>query len=190
MTDTNDAVEAIKSIIDEAADRGFAASDLPPPRAFDVDDLHAKAEAALSHTNTSEGVPDTTHNAELVGELQQEADLCRNEGADDIAVLLDKAIAALRTPDSDLLREALEENAKLRADLKKHGEHEEMYSCEGCGAPLYTDDEYVGDDCHGCWATMTSNHPSSTGRPCYAYRVNKPSAENLARLSAAQKGGA
>jgi hypothetical protein len=49
--------------------------------------------------------PDTTHNAELVGELEQEADLCRNEGAGDIAVLLDKAITALRTPDSDLLRE-------------------------------------------------------------------------------------
>jgi hypothetical protein len=108
MTDTNDAVEGGNTKLREDLLLMQQISvrigmNYVPVNLADMETVLA----ALSDTNTSEGVPDTTHNAELVGELQQEADLCRNEGADDIAVLLDKAIAALRTPDSDLLREKL-----------------------------------------------------------------------------------
>ena len=33
---------------------------------------------------------------DLISRLQDEADLCRNDGANDIAALLDEAVAALR----------------------------------------------------------------------------------------------
>ena len=42
----------------------------------------------------------------LIQRLQDEADLCRNEGADDIAALLDEAAEALK--DSDWLRARLD----------------------------------------------------------------------------------
>lgn len=35
---------------------------------------------------------------DLISRLQDEADLCRNEGASDIAALLDEAVAALQAP--------------------------------------------------------------------------------------------
>lgn len=38
---------------------------------------------------------------DLILRLQDEADLCRNEGADDIAALLDEAVAALRDRNHD-----------------------------------------------------------------------------------------
>lgn len=38
----------------------------------------------------------TTHQAALISRLRDEADLCRNDGADDIARLLDEAAAALQ----------------------------------------------------------------------------------------------
>ena len=42
----------------------------------------------------------------LLDRLQDEADLCRNDGADDIAALLDEAVAALQW-DEVMLRQAL-----------------------------------------------------------------------------------
>lgn len=76
------------------------------------------------------------------------------------------------------IAELEEANAKLREDLRRH-DSDVMTGCEACGAPLYDDDEYVGDDCKGCWAVMTDNHPSSESKPCYAYRVGKPDARAL-----------
>jgi hypothetical protein len=38
---------------------------------------------------------------DLISRLQDEADLCRNDGADDIAALLDEAVAALRDRNHD-----------------------------------------------------------------------------------------
>lgn len=66
-------------------------------------------------------------------------------------------------------------NAKLVADLAKF---DAEASCEGCQAPLLDGDDFVTDPedgCSGCWAAMT-DLPSKRERPCYAYRVGKPSA--------------
>jgi hypothetical protein len=75
---------------------------------------------------------------------------------------------------SGVLEEAAETNARLVADLAKF---DADISCEGCGAPLFEGDDYVSDpnDIHGCWAALT-DRPSKRERPCYAYRVGKPSA--------------
>lgn len=66
----------------------------------------------------------------------------------------------------------------LRSDLAKG---EPVAQCEGCQAPLFFDDDYVGDPdgCYGCWAAMT-DFSSKRERPCYAYRVGKPSAASAA----------
>ena len=49
----------------------------------------------------------------LVERLQDEADLCRNDGADDIAALLDEAVAEIRGL-MQTLRDELDENLRLR----------------------------------------------------------------------------
>ena len=66
------------------------------------------------------------------------------------------------------------EVGRLRDDLCNNAEA--MAGCEGCGAPLFPDDDFIMDDCSGCCAMMTGNHKSAEGTPCYAYRVGKPSA--------------
>ena len=65
----------------------------------------------------------------------------------------------------------------LLAMLASQEEQEAIWHCEGCGAPLYADDDYAVDEygVAGCWAAMTDD-PAAEGRPCYAERVGKPSA--------------
>lgn len=64
-------------------------------------------------------------------------------------------------------------NEKLVADLAAYSENEVCATCEGCAAPLFSEDDYVSnDDMSGCWAAMT-DLPSKRERPCYAYRVGK-----------------
>ncbi len=76
------------------------------------------------------------------------------------------------------LAASLAENARLRADCLKLGNSEIVTYCEGCGAWLLPDDDYVaGEDVSGCWAAVT-DEPSKRERPCYAYRVGKPMASN------------
>ena len=82
-----------------------------------------------------------------------------------------KALAQYEKSDTD--RDQL---ASLRNDLSLALAHEQVATCEGCSAPLMDCDDYVsGEDCSGCWAAMT-DAPSKRERPCYAYRVGKPSA--------------
>ena len=50
---------------------------------------------------------------DLLTRLSDEADLCRNEGAQDIAVLLDEAINALKAAHAAARNDALEEAARL-----------------------------------------------------------------------------
>ena len=57
-------------------------------------------------TTTAAGAsPVECHVRPLVERLQDEADLCRNEGADDVAALLDEAAAALSYYRAGLLQE-------------------------------------------------------------------------------------
>lgn len=66
---------------------------------------------------------------------------------------------------------------QLRADLIKNCEA--VSTCEGCGAPLFADDDFVaGEDASGCWSAMTDT-PSKRERPCYAYRVGEPDARAI-----------
>ena len=48
------------------------------------------------------------------------------------------------------------------------------FTCEACGAGLFSDDDFLGDEngVTGCWVAMT-DQPSERERPCYAYRVGK-----------------
>lgn len=71
------------------------------------------------------------------------------------------------------------ENGLLRADLRKLVDGDDFFGwCEGCGAPLLLSDDYVSDDdcISGCWNMMVEAPPP--GKPCFAYRVGKPSAEH------------
>ena len=71
--------------------------------------------------------------------------------------------------------------AKLVADLQTACDEEAVAACEACGAPLFTNDDFVtGDDVSGCWAAMT-DAPSRRERPCYAYRLGKASANDTAQ---------
>lgn len=66
-----------------------------------------------------------------------------------------------------------EENGRLRDDVSGR---EPVATCEGCRAPMFEGDDFVsGEDCSGCWYTMT-DAPTKRDRPCYAYRVGKCSA--------------
>jgi hypothetical protein len=65
------------------------------------------------------------------------------------------------------------DNEKLRADLAKNCDP--WMGCEGCGAPLFDDDDFVSDDCAGCWAMMAEDG-HTMNRPCYAYRVGEADA--------------
>lgn len=114
---------------------------------------------------------------ELIEHLQHAAEYGSEvewEDARDAADLLESLLADL-TAANARVKEADAENAKLVADLAKF---DAEISCEGCGAPLFDGDDFVTgpeDGCSGCWAAMT-DLPSKRERPCYAYRVGKPSA--------------
>ena len=47
------------------------------------------------------GLNDVDKQTDLISRLQDEADLCRNDGASDIAALLDEAVAAIRDQNHD-----------------------------------------------------------------------------------------
>jgi len=89
-----------------------------------------------------------TQPSELVDDLHNEADLCRNEGADDIAKLLDQAAAQIaklqaeRDHYAGLYAERCGDVAKLQADgdklagaLEAFQRHYDLNDCdERCGA--------------------------------------------------------
>ena len=58
----------------------------------------------------------------LVERLQTEADLCRNEGAEDIAALMDEAVNGLQGLAAEV--QALREDAERRAQAARHGLYE------------------------------------------------------------------
>lgn len=57
-----------------------------------------KALGAEARNATVLGLNDVDKQTDLISRLQDEADLCRNDGATDIAALLDEAVAALQAP--------------------------------------------------------------------------------------------
>ena len=73
--------------------------------------------------------------SELVDDLHNEADLCRNEGADDIAKLLDQAAAQIAKlqADGDKLAGALEQLIKHTTWL------------ESVAPPMCIDGKYMGE---------------------------------------------
>jgi hypothetical protein len=93
---------------------------------------------------------------------------------EDACEAIHDAIAALADEAASQPREGAE--ARLRADLK-HADDAVIARCEGCQAPLFDGDNMCSDPngVYGCWHTMT-DVPDTRNRPCYAYRVGKPSA--------------
>jgi hypothetical protein len=75
------------------------------------------------------------------------------------------------------LAQAVEANAKLRADLTMAAESEMAANCERCGAPLFVGEDFVSDPdgVAGCWYAVTDIQ-SKRDRPCFAHRVGKPEA--------------
>lgn len=70
---------------------------------------------------------DASQPSELVDDLHNEADLCRNEGADDIAKLLDQAAAQIAKLQAD--------GDKLAGALEAFQRHYDLNDCdERCGA--------------------------------------------------------
>jgi hypothetical protein len=80
------------------------------------------------------------------------------------------------------LAAAKADNERLILDVEKNSDP--VAHCEGCGAPLFADEDWVsGEDCSGCWHAVTDAEPKRE-RPCFAYRVGKPDARAvLAKLS-------
>lgn len=81
------------------------------------------------------------------------------------------------------LEAARADNERLIVDIEKNSDP--AAHCEGCGAPLFVDEDWVSsDDCSGCWYAL-SDAKHKRERPCFAYRVGKPDARAaLAKLSA------
>lgn len=98
-------------------------------------------------------------------------------GRNAAGVILDAAFCRLR-----------QENEMLRADLKANADA--WTGCEACGAPLFDNDDFVSDDCAGCWAVMTDAPDEQKQKhPCYAYRVGKPDARSRIELASQQGDG-
>ena len=66
------------------------------------------------------GLNDVDKQTDLISRLQDEADLCRNEGASDIAALLDEATEALRV-ERVVLAELALKTSELIEHLQKTG---------------------------------------------------------------------
>lgn len=83
--------------------------------AGNIDDVAAAlAVHRLTYSNYTFDHPAPEQGEGLVDDLETEADLCRNEGAEDIANLLDRAITALRASgQGDLRASVIEECAKV-----------------------------------------------------------------------------
>lgn len=92
------------------------------------------------------------------------------------------------------LSAAQADNERLRIDIERHTDP--VSHCEGCGAPLFVDEDWVsGEDCSGCWRAIT-DAKDIDHRPCFAYRVGRldgradprqsdPADATIARQSAA-----
>ncbi len=96
------------------------------------------------------------------------------EGRNAAGAVIDAALDHLR-----------QENQSLRDDLRKLAGGDEFYGgCEGCGAALLLSDDYVSseDGVDGCWNMMVESPPAD--KPCFAYRVGKPSAAPATRTDA------
>jgi hypothetical protein len=92
----------------------------------------------------------------------------------EVLLALSMAVGKLIVAADGQLRE--ERSAALKA-MERAADLLGCTRCEGCGAPLYPDDDYVSDEhgVDGCWP-MFSDGPEAVGKPCYAERVGKPSA--------------
>lgn len=124
-------------------------------------DIHPVADCSCNHTCREEEAQRS--NATFIAAART-----------DIPALL----TALRERDAEIAR-LREVNEKLVADIERGISAD--FSCERCGAPMFSDEDFVSDpDCvRGCWASMT-DRPSKNPRPCWAYRVGKPSAPGSA----------
>ena len=102
---------------------GSAFSEEPAVRKADYDALRAQVAAPFSLASGQPPVMTDDARALLVRDLMDEADLCQNDGAKDIALLLERAAAALQSQSSRELAvaEAVREaTAKCCDDLDAH----------------------------------------------------------------------
>jgi len=118
----------------------------------------------------------------LIERLVNEADLCRNDGANDIAALLDEAAKALAAP----VQEPVQDERQCAASVGKFGKL--CGSCHGCLAGNHTPPaarrqwvELTDEQIEHLWETRV-------GQPCPSYPLEKSDWLQFARAIEAAHG--